>query len=470
MPLRFPWKKKKTGTRISQMVKDQFHRRKNAASPLVVETGFPTSIVDLIVNHRDRFKKPSSPSLRSKRNNPPPPPPPLIDDPDFVSPPQSPPPPPPPSTSLTSPALLILPPGIAVPITGEQESDAPSHRGESRPQDIVIQGEDGICNTVKPNRVLVVVLMIFLMVVLALGTKKFAMGITMSAFLLFFLEYLGKHVPGFFTPYSKAKERLRPIVMGAWSFVSSKMARLEEEDEDEDCVFKAPLVESVSPPVCSFGECDGKSSVIQEIEIEELEEVQYRNEKSCEKSFFDRKLKCEGDLEVRMEKETEVRSEFSEFKIEESHKAKIKSKMKMVVPKKFRSLRKKPKDLETELTPTRDGNFSVLEEKEYHQELEFEHESKLSGIVNVRDACDAITSSGDLIDGVVETMVVAKDNSLEKEENSGYMVLFLIALLGLVGGRVFALLFILAWCFLSRSREAIRRCLKVPTVRSFINV
>ncbi|XP_031130617.1 uncharacterized protein LOC116032267 [Ipomoea triloba] len=466
MPLRFPWKKKKTGTRISQMVKDQFHRRKNAASPLVVETGFPTSIVDLIVNHRDRFKKPSSPSLRSKKNNPPPPAPPLIDDLDFVSPPQS--PPPPPSTSLTSPALLILPPGIAVPITGEQESDAPSHRGESQPQDIVIQGEDGICNTVKPNRVLVVVLMIFLMVVLALGTKKFALGITVSAFLLFFLEYLGKHVPGFFTPYSKAKERLRPIVMGAWSFVSSKMARLEEEEEEEDCLFKAPLVESVSPPVCSFGESDGKSSVIQEIEMEELEEVQYRNEKSCEKSFFDRKLKCEGDLEVRMEKETEVRSEFSEFKIGESHKAKIKSKMKLIVPKKFRSLRKKPKDLETELTLTGDSNFSVLEEKEYHQELEFEHESKLNGIVNARDACEAISSSVELIDGVVETMVVAKDNSIEKEENSGYMVLFLIALLGLVGGRVFALLFILAWCFLSRSREAIRRCLKVPTVRRYI--
>ncbi|XP_019169613.1 PREDICTED: uncharacterized protein LOC109165349 [Ipomoea nil] len=459
MPLRFPWKKKKTGTRISQMVKDQFHRRKNAASPLVVETGFPTSIVDLIVNHRDRFKKPSSPSLRSKKNNPPPPPP-LIDDPDFVSPPQS----PPPSISLTSPALLISPPRIAVPIAGDQESDAPSHRGES--QDIVIQGEDGICNAMKPNRVLVVVLNIFLMVVLALGTKKFALGITVSAFLLFFLEYLGKHVSGVFEPYSKAKERLRPIVMGAWSFVSSKMGRLEEED----CVFKSPLVESVSPPVCSFAKSDGKSSVIQEIEIEELEEVQYRNDISYEKSLFDRELKCEGDLEVRMEKETEVRSEFSEFKIGESHKAKIKSKMKIVVPKKFRSFRKKPKDLETELTPTGYGNFSVLEEKEYHQELEFEHESKLNGIVNVRDACDAISSSGELIDGVVETMVVAKDNSIQKEENSGYMVLFLIALLGLVGGRVFALLFILAWCFLSRSREAIRRCLNVPTVRRyFIN-
>lgn len=462
MPLRFPWKKEKSGTRISQMVKDQFHRRKNAASPLVVETGFPTSIVDLIVNHRDRFKKPSSPSLRSKKNNPSPPAaeaPPLIDDPVFVSPPQS-----PPSMSLTSPALLILPPRTAVPITSEQESDAPSHRGES--QDIVIPGEDGISYTTKPNMVFAVVLKIFLMVVLALGTKKFAMGITVSAFMLFFLEYLKKHVCRFFTPYSKAKERLRLMVMAALSFVSYKMAKLEEDD----CVFKAPLhlVESENLP--AFAESDGKTSVIQEIEIEELEEVQYRNEKSYEKSCFDRKLKCEGELEVVMEKETEVGCEFSEFKIAKSHKAKIRSKMKIVVPKKFRNLRRKPKDLETELTPTGDGKFSVIEVQECHQESEFEQGSELNGTVNVRDACDAISSSVELTDGIVEMVVVAKDNSIEREEDSGYMVLFLIALLGLVGGRIFALLFILAWCFLLRSREGIRRRLKVPTVRSFINV
>ncbi|VFQ59937.1 unnamed protein product [Cuscuta campestris] len=237
MVFRFPWKKKKgkTRTRISDFVKLQFRRRKNAASPLVFETSFPTSLVDLIVNYRDRFKiRPPSPSppLRSKKKTPHPPllllTPPQIEGPVSVSPPEPLPLPPPP---------------------GDQEIQSRIRRGG-----------------LKPNEVSVVVLKVFLICVLAMGTKKLTLGITISATLLYFLEFLVNHLSRFLRIQSN---------------VRTKMVRPVFEDPSQ-------------PEKLSRVECDGRSNIIPEIKIDGKSEDMMGKDR-CEKShkvkIFRTKLK-----------------------------------------------------------------------------------------------------------------------------------------------------------------------------------
>ncbi|XP_076918178.1 uncharacterized protein LOC143578496 [Bidens hawaiensis] len=54
----FSWKKKTKRNRFSQLVADHLQSPKRGGS-LVVETGFPTSIIDLYVRNRGRFRKSS---------------------------------------------------------------------------------------------------------------------------------------------------------------------------------------------------------------------------------------------------------------------------------------------------------------------------------------------------------------------------------------------------------------------------
>ncbi|TKY72403.1 hypothetical protein E2542_SST01143 [Spatholobus suberectus] len=85
----FPWKKNRV-PRISQIVADLQSPKRGGS--LVVETGFPTSLIDLFVKNRSRFRK-----HRSKK--PPPP-----DIPDPPPPPPSPATPPPPHPELRVPS------------------------------------------------------------------------------------------------------------------------------------------------------------------------------------------------------------------------------------------------------------------------------------------------------------------------------------------------------------------------------
>ena len=56
------------------------------------------------------------------------------------------------------------------------------------------------CGEVGGSSIFMILLKFFPMVVLALSTKKVAVGITLSAFVLLCLEYLGKHFLYFFKP------------------------------------------------------------------------------------------------------------------------------------------------------------------------------------------------------------------------------------------------------------------------------
>ncbi|XP_039056798.1 uncharacterized protein LOC120199885 [Hibiscus syriacus] len=66
--MHFPWKKRKV-TRISRLVAGLLLSPKRGGS-LVVETGFPTSLVDLFVKNRDRFRKSSKTKSSSISTHP----------------------------------------------------------------------------------------------------------------------------------------------------------------------------------------------------------------------------------------------------------------------------------------------------------------------------------------------------------------------------------------------------------------
>ncbi|KAK7332594.1 hypothetical protein VNO80_29347 [Phaseolus coccineus] len=150
----FPWKKNRV-PRISQIVAD-LQSPKHGGS-LVVETGFPTSLIDLFVKNRSRFKK-----HRSKK-----PPPPNVPD-----------PPPPPTSPANSPP----------PTPPQPYPRAPNPRVE---QNAVASVSDQVAEC-SVNVILVVKILMVLIVVASV--KRLTVGITVSTFALLLLEYAGRRV------------------------------------------------------------------------------------------------------------------------------------------------------------------------------------------------------------------------------------------------------------------------------------
>ncbi|ESW19449.1 hypothetical protein PHAVU_006G126000 [Phaseolus vulgaris] len=147
----FPWKKNRV-PRISQIVADLQSPKRGGS--LVVETGFPTSLIDLFVKNRSRFKK-----HRSKK-----PPPPNVPD-----------PPPPPTSPANSPPPQPYP-------------CVPNPRIE---QNVVASVSDQVAEC-SVNVILVVKILIVLIVVASV--KRLTVGITVSTFALLLLEIAGRRV------------------------------------------------------------------------------------------------------------------------------------------------------------------------------------------------------------------------------------------------------------------------------------
>ncbi|CAH9076338.1 unnamed protein product [Cuscuta epithymum] len=360
------WKKAKRTAIICQMLKDHFNHQKAAASPLVVETGFPTSLVDLIVNHRDRFKKPS-PSARFNNKISPPP------------------------SSAGDPILLPLPPsqappspsGASIATTGTRESDDPA-----------IGGQDGEANS---NKVLSGVLTMVVLAGLALGAKKFAVGITLSAFLLVILDYLSRNVFRYETPaiFTKSRENLRLMMIEAHRFtISRRVTKLDEEvavlDEGYD---------EMNDPMDETHEIVGDEAI--------------------KDPSLDQRCAM-GDLIE------EDHGEGPQPKRGKSRRAKIRSKMKKLFPSK-KTARKDSKLEMKNLT----GEVKPPPTRRKEAELECDDE----------EAKDAAFSP----------------QGVETRESSGYLLLILVmvAFAGVVmGGRIYALFFTLTCCFLSKPIEA----------------
>lgn len=144
----FSWKNKTRRNRFSQLVT-------NHLQSTLVETGFPMSLIDLYVRNRGRFRKPFAKKQSSSSSGS------VLD-------------------SINS---------------SSGDSDC-TETGETVDDDVVVVGskieQDKSVELAKLNPVFVAVLKVLLMMVLVFGTKRFTIVITLSAFLLLFLEFAVK--------------------------------------------------------------------------------------------------------------------------------------------------------------------------------------------------------------------------------------------------------------------------------------
>ncbi|OMO73809.1 ethylene-responsive/regulated nuclear protein [Corchorus olitorius] len=157
----FPWKKAKVN-RISRLVAD-LHQSPKRGGSLVVETGFPTSLIDLFVKNRDRLRKQTS-----KRKS-------------GIS---------PPSQSQ----IHSLPQSVP----SVQQKAAPSPEIEVGELVLVKRDECAEERIAFPAG-----FKVFLAVALAVSTPTLAVWIMAAAFLLLLLEFVGTRYFRFLRPQSQ---------------------------------------------------------------------------------------------------------------------------------------------------------------------------------------------------------------------------------------------------------------------------
>ncbi|KAG4990325.1 hypothetical protein JHK87_023782 [Glycine soja] len=278
----FPWKKNRV-PRISQFVADLQSPKRGGS--LVVETGFPTSLIDLFVKNQSRFQK-----HRSKK----PPPPKSLS---ATDPP--PPPPPPPPSPATSPPPSRVP---AVPTTPVEQDDT------------AVSAPDRIteCSGSHWSRVNAVVLVAKILTVLVLvaSVERLTVGITASAFALLLLEYAG----------------LRRAVVSC-SVAESRWRWFQKVSRKERVVVERIEFE--------FAELNKGLS------IDEIEVVETTNEGGICCSEI-------GDVALKVLEPCLCDEDVSECKIRPSRSGRFRSKMVKLVSKKFRGSKKKNKHNEGE--------------------------------------------------------------------------------------------------------------------------
>lgn len=461
MPL--PWKK----TRISRLVADHLQTQKRGGS-LVVETGFPTSLVDLFVKNRDRLKKPSK-KKRPTAHNP-------THDPAI------------PQTlnnlksSSTDFSSELERSRRDLDQIGARDADPPNVR-----QNSAVTG-DTVVESVEvgdANRVLVAVLKTFLLVVLALGTKRFVVWITLSAFLLFFLEYVAKYFMRIYRPCLDSQKMLELLTRKLLRFALIENATLVGEIsriKGEKSVVSgcSGLIES-----SELNASSGEIKILQQPKSNLLPPVeQFLSVRENLNPVF--------SLKEVMERGEDNRFEILELKHQKSQKAKMGSKIKKLVPKKFRSSKKKRSDSKCVVDgPIEEDQCQEQEqEKDAEQcELECKDQSlmlpseKYGGDEEVVDAScsssellqedskaniDAICISGELPRGDSKAIEVAEEVGRKTVGNLRYWFICLIVLAGLVGGRILALGLTLCWCLILKSGGKPRRYTKVPMYRTFV--
>ncbi|KAK7303589.1 hypothetical protein RJT34_14499 [Clitoria ternatea] len=390
----FPWKKTPV-TRISRIVADLQSPKRGRS--LVVQTGFPTSLIDLFVKNQNRFKK-----HRSKKphipDDPPPPPP---------SPATSPPPPPDPRPPTVSPEEAPTP----SPQT-EQDND-----GNKIPNDI-------------PGRVLecyfwsglnMVLAKILMVMVLVASVKKLTVGITVSAFALLFLEYAGKRVV--LCPNSESFSQR--VSSACVCFQKLLLLRLNKED--------TVMVN------------DGVAELSTEIEV-----VEAKSEVGV----------CDDVAYLDLVPPSSFPCEVSECKIIGSRSRSgrfIRSKMvKKLVPKKFRGSKKEKKSKHNEGELVSEVSSGVGDDKLPSLEIEevVENDEDENGDKLIRDDCGIACSHESVATEGGVKRVARVGNSL----NSGSVVLVMVALAGLLLGRFQALVLSMMWCCLVKIVTSVTKC------------
>ncbi|XP_057970230.1 uncharacterized protein LOC131159376 [Malania oleifera] len=463
MPL--PWKKSRV-PRISRLVADlQSPKRRGS---LVIETGFPTSLIDLFVKNQDRLKK-SSKKKKVKLSS-------EVAGPAFNS----------PEKISSSSCAVPEPLEIATPRCQNGLNGDGSATGDVGEADCLVgadEVDDGDGDSVA-NGVFFVVFKIFLVLVLALGTKKLAVGITMSAFLLLFLEYVGKHVFCFLRPCSAAQKRLNSLIQRVLILVRRKdRVLLAEEIEEENSAAPASS--------CLVVALDSTASA-EEIQIVEsnYDSVAPGEEIQIAEPNFDllSRDKRWGSIEVNSRKKDtendEDGCEFSGVPKQRSRSGTLKTKilLRKLVPKKLRTSKKgrKSKDKDQESSSELSGHIgeSVPEMSAAQEQLEGGDQAREDEDKSMpsswreemggeeEDINAAISSIDNFLQTKVETAVGREEVGRFRKENSGYLILLSIVLAGLAGGRILAFTLTLAWFLMLKSVGFLRKLMNESTIKS----
>ncbi|KAK1278023.1 hypothetical protein QJS04_geneDACA014427 [Acorus gramineus] len=192
-----PWKTAKISA-VTRFVSGLRSRRRG--SSLVVETGFPTSLADLVVKNRDRLKK------SAKRRASPSPP-----------------------AADPHGGVSDDPPPAVTAAQVEEESDPPNppviEIEEERLDPTVVVAEERERRFGWAPKVM-------LLVAMAIGTKKLTLGITVSAFVLLFFELWGIRLCQALKPPVNAKKRFYDRTVVDEAQVSIGYVQIAESDSN----------------------------------------------------------------------------------------------------------------------------------------------------------------------------------------------------------------------------------------------
>lgn len=491
-----PWKKSKS----SKVFGDRMNSSKNGGS-LVVETGFPTSIVDLFHKHRDKIMKKSlnkkqsqeilppvgAPSSSVIMNN-------LMNSSDSDS---------TTGNSRKGPKKLVKTLKLPKKLVNQEsiKSDnaekcrtssvnqeknlsklGNADKGSMKMENPVANLEEsspGMVNTVVTRRrVFLAFFKVSFVVILAMGTNRLVVGVSVSALSLFFLEYLGKYL------YGLLKPRLNSTRMGKSfkSMGSRKMEgsvtgsvrnegdeKLEDEGVATDCCASVkgenlndPSNEKPKPIVRAESNLDSMAAESSNVDCDKGLKT---DEADSNKGVFG-KEEDGGSIKL------------MDPKCKGSRRAKVKSKLKKLVSKKILRPKRKSSDSKSEEPYSTEED---IQEKERGKEIEqpecsceeieqsrccgeTSEQSKCRGEEFEQSKCRAELSddgteflsdvNSDSFEGSKSdtepsvTNVIVEKLGRKTEGTLKYCVLCVIVLGGLVGGRSLAVVLTLICCLM----------------------
>ncbi|KAF9667158.1 hypothetical protein SADUNF_Sadunf16G0304000 [Salix dunnii] len=472
MPL--PWKKTRV-SRFSRLVADlQSPKRGNS---LVVETGFPTSLIDLFHKNRERLRKPTAKKKKRRQQQ-------LqeVEEELVISDP----------IPLSIPRDLVDLPEPIQNLENVESFDACELVSQLSP---VVEGVDDVDNVMvtdkkcwdeKKKRLLFVALKMFLVLVLGLSTKRLVVGITMSAFVLIFLEYVGKHALCFLKP----RLNVVPVLEFFVERVSSAFFMLKGARKCEDSS-KGLIIQEIDQEEDARGadSCDLIETLEMKSSVGEIQAVGLNfdmivpvEENRGTESRMDL-LSCDG-IKMRIVEMGEDRSGVLVCEKEKSRNSKIRRKIiQKLVPKKLRAVKKAKKNNEKEpdfgsessscwgddegrIAGLEDGDKQGSENKGkalLSELLEEEEEEEGINERKGKQPYQGISSSSTGWQAKMEVVVVEK-GKIEKKGSSDYLILFFVALAGLVGGRSLSLVLTLASCLVIKLVGRYR-CVNEPVNR-----
>jgi hypothetical protein len=307
----------------------------------------------------------------------------------------------------------------------------------------------------RAKSVLIVGFKVFVVVALALSTKKLAVGITMSAFALLFLEYAGKHLACLHSRCSKTLMWFDSMIQSVSLFmkrnslfckkgiVREKLVILDESDSN-GLICGVELTSSIEEIEC----IESESSPNVDKQVEEIT-TEFDKRLEHRRSFVESEHGDEvGNRSWRWHgKSINIGSKF----------------VKKLVPKKLRSSKEYCKDKERYPCS---GQFVCAKslDIENHEKLYQELSRCPSDVLNNKllessedgsSCCEAVEASGNSTGGESPSLITTRDS--KRYSNSGMGILVLVVLAGLGWGRLLSLVVTVAGYSIAAFVEKLRR-------------